>query len=62
MIAGRWTRPTLPGVPIVLGAIIVGTIVVGTIFVGVIVIFIFEVGSGLVRSSGSLRFGSVGLP
>ena len=33
IVAGRWTRPTLCGVQIVLVAIIVGTTIVGTIFV-----------------------------
>ena len=40
IVAGRWTRPTLRVLQIVLVAIIVGTIIVG-----VIVVFLFEVGS-----------------
>ena len=62
IVAGRRSRPTLCGLRIVLVTSIVGTTIVGTIFVGVIVIFFFEVGIGLVRSSGSLRFGGVGQP
>ena len=62
IVAGRWSGPTLCGVRIVLFAIIVGTTIVGTVFVGIIVISFFEVGIGLVRSSGRLRFGGVGEP
>ena len=62
IVAGRWARPTLRSVPIVLGAIAVGSTIIGTIFEGVIVVFFLDVGSGLVRSIGSLRFGSVRLP
>ena len=61
MVARWWTgiRPVLHVVPIILvGAIIVGTIVVGAIVVGVV----FNVGSGLIGSSGGLRSRSVRLP
>ena len=56
---GGWARQTLHGIRIVLVAIIVGTTIVRTILEGVIVVFFFEVGSGLVCSSGSLPFRSV---
>ena len=62
IVAGRWSRPSLCGVRIVLVAIMVGATIVGTFFIGVIVIIFFEVGMGLVRSRGSLRSGGVGQP
>ena len=59
IVDGQWARPTLRVVQIVLSAIIVGSTTVATILEGVTGIFFLEVGSGLVRSSGSLRFGAL---
>ena len=60
IVAGRSTQPTPHGVRIVLVAIIIGTVIVEVIVVGFF-FFFFEVGSRLVRSRGSLRFGSIRL-
>ena len=55
IVAAQWSQPTLCGLRMVFVAIIVGTAIVGTVFLGIIVIFFFQVGIGLVHSSGSLR-------